>query len=62
MKIQNECNCCGAIYAVLFTEIPDDLDPDMDQDADEDSEYYPEFCPFCGSHESDGDDLDNEDE
>lgn len=61
MKIEKECNCCGALYSIVFTEIPNELDPEFeDQELDEDSEFYPEFCPFCGSHESD-EDSDDED-
>jgi len=55
MKIEKECPCCGALYSIRFEQISPDLDPDAEEDQidyDEDSEMYPEFCPFCGCHES----------
>lgn len=59
MKIQKDCNCCGAVYTVVFTQIEtDDYIPTMNLDeadpepiADRDAE--PLYCPFCGVHESD---------
>lgn len=56
MKVEKECLCCGALYSIRFEQIPSELDPDVDEDLpeyDDESEMYPEFCPFCGSHESD---------
>lgn len=55
MKIEKECQCCGMICSIRFEQIASDLDPDLDEDqtnTDEDTELYPEFCPFCGTHES----------
>jgi Zn finger protein HypA/HybF involved in hydrogenase expression len=63
MKIEKECQCCGALYSIRFEQISPDLDPDLDEDQaeyDEESEFYPEFCPFCGSHESDEEGEDDE--
>ena len=58
MKIEKECPCCGMMYSLRFEQIMPELDPDMDEDQDEfdeDRELYPEFCPFCGCHESEED-------
>ena len=58
MKIQKDCNCCGAVYAVVFTQVEQD-DKIIDSfDVDEgiieplDRDVEPLYCPFCGVHES----------
>ena len=51
------------LYSIRFEQIAPDLDPDVDNDQtdfDEDSELYPEFCPFCGCHESEEGELEDE--
>jgi ribosomal protein S27AE len=59
MRIEKECPCCGAVYMVRFENnevVPvgdREWDPDEETFDDEDQELYPEFCPFCGSHEDD---------
>ena len=53
MSIEKECPCCKKIYTILipiFDESPD-LDEDEDDETEEDSNE-PQFCPFCGKHES----------
>ena len=52
MKIEKECPCCGAVYSLRFEPIAPDLDEDQNAEFDDDAELYPEFCPFCGCHES----------
>ena len=53
MRIEKECPCCGTTYTVGFVqearEQPE-WDP-QDETFEESDELYPEFCPFCGSHE-----------
>jgi hypothetical protein len=57
MKIEKECQCCGAIYVVSFSghEVEPDAEWDFGPPAEDqhEKELYPEFCPFCGSHEDD---------
>ena len=64
MKVDKECPCCGAQYSIRFEQIIADLDPEIDNetiyDDDSEQEMYPEFCPFCGVHESE-EDLEDED-
>lgn len=63
MKIEKECPCCGMMYSIRFEQIMPDLDPDVDADeidVDEDTELYPEFCAFCGCHESEEDSLEDD--
>lgn len=53
MRVEKECACCGSVYTVSFVQAERD-DPDWDvqnETFDEDEGIYPEFCPFCGSHE-----------
>lgn len=58
MKIQKDCNCCGAVYTVVFTDIDDEypgicvdsFDEDIMDPIDRAAE--PLYCPFCGVHES----------
>jgi hypothetical protein len=53
MRIEKECPCCGAICTISFVQPDKDRDgyDVQDETFDEDEELYPEFCPFCGSHE-----------
>jgi galactose-1-phosphate uridylyltransferase len=56
MRSEKECHCCGAVYLVTFVQ-PKGSDEawhieDETFEGDSD-EIYPEFCPFCGSHEDD---------
>lgn len=60
MKIEKECNCCGALYSIRFDLISNDLDPEQDTNANDGDEFYPEFCPFCGSHESEEDTIEDD--
>lgn len=63
MKIEKECPCCGAAYAIRFEQVLADLDPDLEEQEqfdDQDNELYPEYCPFCGAHDSE-EDEDSED-
>jgi Zn finger protein HypA/HybF involved in hydrogenase expression len=52
-NLEKECSCCGAVYkiAVIQPEIDDSGWDVQDETFDETEELYPEFCPFCGSHE-----------
>ena len=59
MKIEKECPCCGAVYSLRFDTIAPNLDEDQDE-FNEDSELYPEFCPFCGCHESEEEGLEDD--
>lgn len=56
MKIEKECQCCGAIYVVSFVDHERESEAEWDfgppTEEDHEKEFYPEFCPFCGSHES----------
>jgi hypothetical protein len=62
MKVEKECPCCGASYMIRFEQVLADLDPENYEDEqfeDQDAELYPEYCPFCGAHDSeDGDESD----
>ena len=53
MRIEKECPCCGAVYKISFVQPEtDERDYDLqDETFEESEELYPEFCPFCGSHE-----------
>ena len=43
----------GAVYKISFVQPEtDERDYDLqDETFEESEELYPEFCPFCGSHE-----------
>jgi len=48
---------------IRFEQILADLDPENTyedgQMDDQDNEFYPEYCPFCGAHDSEeGEDSD----
>jgi len=47
---------------IRFEQVLADLDPENYEDEqfeDQDTELYPEYCPFCGAHDSeDGDESD----
>lgn len=63
MRVEKECPCCGAAYMIRFEQILSDLDPENTyedgQIDDQDNEFYPEYCPFCGAHDSEeGEDSD----
>lgn len=63
MRLDKECPCCGAAYSIRFEQVLPDLDPDgyeeEEQVDDQDAEFYPEYCPFCGAHDSEeGEDSD----
>jgi hypothetical protein len=65
-KLDKECSCCGAIYVVAFRVSDEPIDwPEESKNGDSDTDYdnYPEYCPFCGSHEADSaDDILDEEE
>lgn len=55
MKTEKECPCCGVIYDIRFEPPVRDEDWNIEDETfeDDEAEIYPEFCPFCGSHEDD---------
>jgi hypothetical protein len=54
MTFERECSHCRLLYTITLSYIEDN-DPD-DQARDDEVEPEPEFCPFCGAHESDDSD------
>jgi hypothetical protein len=64
MRVEKECPCCGAAYMIRFEQILAELDVDESYDAepqdDQDDGLYPEYCPFCGAHDSEEDDDSDE--
>jgi hypothetical protein len=62
MKIEKECPCCGMVYVIKFEATKRESEWNIEEETfeDEEPEIYPEFCPFCGSHE-DEEPLDEED-
>ena len=53
---EKECPNCGMVYEI-HAEIIDEFDQTEEWNIDEETfeenpaEIYPEYCPFCGSHE-----------
>ena len=63
MRIQKECSCCGAEYTVAFTPVQSSQAETDEEEILEDAETdYPEFCPFCGAHEGDEVEFEEEDD
>ena len=56
MITDKRCSNCNASYEIAWDDneeasFSDVEDTDMDYD-DYDQEEFPQYCPFCGSHES----------
>lgn len=61
MRIQKQCPSCAAVYTVAFTPTDEFRQDSSEEEEQTDfTDIYPEFCPFCGTH--DCDEVDDDDD